>query len=404
MIGLACIGWPHYAWAQDQVYLNDGTILQVSVQEVHPDRIKYLPYNEPFGTEANVPIQQVVRIVYANGYEEWYTHPTPDEILFHSGALKRGKVLEIGIETVVYVDSLGNNQRVNKADLDRIRFENGYEEVFIPNASLPEMVEEPAPRTNSEPADAPATIPLEGKEEPTFVSPLPEVPSSARLILVLHAGAHATTAIGPGMDTLGQWQSIQQGRDLPHNTFSTHVQPDMASYAALYNLQIGTQAGIRVKGPHQILVGAQAVRTRWQALKTEHYRDPEYQFDAYWDTAQVFTSTLIEAMGGYQYQGAWISVRLAATGSYGLSRTAEAIYRYREVVNGTSIPEHAQEKTQDLIGAQMPRLFPGAMAGLSIGKRIQLQAELHWRLASVTGPLAFSTLRLQAGFAYRFSR
>lgn len=396
------------AWAQDRVFLLDGEILEVLVQEIHPAEIHYAPADQPYGTVSTVPVSRILRIQYANGYTEWYTIPTPDRVLYRNGTHERGQVLEVGWENVSFRDSTGQTRTISRDLIDRLRFENGYEEIFAaPVEPEPSQIAEPHPDPAPiQPAPDPAkpeprapAYPDPAHSPPANV-PIPTPTTRHRVLITLHAGVSGTTAHGPGLAYLTSWREAGQAQNLPHNQFKAWIMPVPEAYRDLYNVQGGLDLAFRLgKGKAYLFTGGQYARSQWQAIRTEHYRDPEYQFDAYWDSATVFTHTWTDASLGLHLQGKRIALRLAAAGSYRLTSQAEQVTRYREHINGAWASDTPPPTSEALENATPPQIVPGAQFGISFGRTLQVRTDLHWRWEEVGSPQTYSTLRLQVGLA-----
>lgn len=96
-------GMTNHLTAQDRLYLKEGgTTLSAKVLEIGVDEIKYKKGDFPDGPVFVIQRDLISRIVFENGYEEFFVPRTPDAITLRNGEEIRAEIVEVSDNNVIF--------------------------------------------------------------------------------------------------------------------------------------------------------------------------------------------------------------------------------------------------------------------------------------------------------------
>ena len=117
-----------------RIYLNDGKIIAVRVQQTDDEHIEYIDLYT--NRERRVAVKKVAVIGYEDGTSQYYN----DKINLRDGGFIAGRVLEVSDAAVTY-ENAARQYRKQTVALDAIlsiEFRNGFEQQFLSTQRLPD--------------------------------------------------------------------------------------------------------------------------------------------------------------------------------------------------------------------------------------------------------------------------
>lgn len=121
-----------------RIYLNDGKIVTVHVQQTDDKHIKYIDLYT--NQERKVAIKKVAVVGYEDGTRKYYN----DKINLRNGGFVAGRVLEVSDATVIF-ENAARQYREQTLALDNIlsiEFINGFEQQFLSSQRLPDSAKD----------------------------------------------------------------------------------------------------------------------------------------------------------------------------------------------------------------------------------------------------------------------
>ncbi|MDX2246669.1 MAG: hypothetical protein SF052_07840 [Bacteroidia bacterium] len=110
--------------AQDRIFIREGEPFMAKVIEIGVEEVRYKKSDFPDGPVFTLTREQIVRIVFENGFEESFVPRSPDVITLRSGEEIRAEIVEVNENNVIYRrDSV--NHTLPKSEIAFITYING---------------------------------------------------------------------------------------------------------------------------------------------------------------------------------------------------------------------------------------------------------------------------------------
>lgn len=383
-------------YGQDLIVTTDGKEINVHVTEVDGElrEVRYRLWDYPAGELHVLSFDRIGLIRYRGGHEEVYQGvraSSVDMIYLANGTSLSGRVEEVGIDSLRYRAGDGEIW-VLLSDVERIVFSNGYVQAFKSRSAL----EDSAKQQVDDPTTL-SVLPAEAVDDETDPTPSSD-PVRYKILLSVYGGGTAAAGVGTGLsDLLSRRLALAQAAGA-NTVFRAGVMPQAGYYGSL-------DLSVRIGGPAYLSLGGHYAREVWYSYLTEHYADPQYQYDAYWDSLGLYDFTWAGAQAGLQLQGRRWSFRMGALGSYRYAVETALVDRYHEQHNGESYPPALRETVSSSDSTTFQDLVPGAYIGWGFGRvnRLQLRLDFAWRYQIATGYHSVSC-QLGAGLGLGFGR
>ncbi|MEZ4774525.1 MAG: hypothetical protein R3D00_15175 [Bacteroidia bacterium] len=110
--------------AQDRIYLREGSNLEAKVLEIGVEEIKYKKSDFPDGPIFVMQRDQISRIVFENGYEESFVPRSPDAITLRNGEEIRAEIVEVSENNVIFRQGM-ETDTLPKTEIAFITYING---------------------------------------------------------------------------------------------------------------------------------------------------------------------------------------------------------------------------------------------------------------------------------------
>lgn len=256
--------------AQDIIFLKSGDQIQSKIIEVGTSVIQYADWNNRNGPLYRLGKEDIWKIRFENGFEEVFDKTilteSLDVILLVNGEIIKGRVKEVSDVSIIY--ELEGQQKILAINqIARITYQSGYVEEYAVVGSSPDPVQSPKSSEDLQSENIVKLVSFGDKKAKKQLY-------GKRFSFSLIAGGNIAVGMGTAANAYQDSVSMMSGEytDSPTITVEGGIEQE-------YGGQIGGSFRYRFSRPISITGGAIASYFQYQAITQVKDLNPDYQYD-----------------------------------------------------------------------------------------------------------------------------